>query len=345
MNRLLTELRSVSLRTAGRILVATLAFHAGETAAVTIQELLTQQGYTAVPARRGAQNHLFVDAKLNDRKLIVMIDTGFGGLGIDPGKAAGLKRLATLPVKLHGIFGPFASELTWVQIDTMKIGPVSYAEEPAALVPLRGKPQTHVSSRIPAPSGPADHDVVLGWEFLSRHHLIIDTRSPALFVRTTEPPEDFANSFGRSLLAGGFTLVPLTFRNLQIEVPATVNGRPALFMLDTGGPVTVLDAGQAASLGVNVREKILEARDIGGKRRALSFTIIGALRIGDFGLANMEVGVTDLKQLNELRAQAGLPTVHGMLGPEVLDRGLGIIDCANLRLYLYGRALPPTKKK
>jgi hypothetical protein len=49
----------------------------------------------------------------------------------------------------------------------------------------------------------------------------------------------------------------------------------------------------------------------------------------------MAVGLFDLDRYNAWRAQAEEPVVHGFLGPEVLGRGRGVIDCASLRLYLH----------
>ena len=59
----------------------------------------------------------------------------------------------------------------------------------------------------------------------------------------------------------------------------------------------------------------------------------------------MAVGVTNLKLENEKRTKDGLPKVQGLLGPEVLDRGLGIVDCFGLKLYLYPQSRPPSEKK
>ena len=328
----------------------------GDTTAATLQDFLTKHGYTAiplqspvvkpdVPTQLGEANHLFANGKVNGRTLVVMIDTGATVLSIDTTAAEGMKQVQKLPETVEGAFGALKTPGAAVSIGKIEFGPVTYEAEPAALVNLRGKKATYVDRLVPRSGHVLECDLIVGWEFLSRHDAIIDYQGPTLFLRESEPSADFGNTLGRSLLAGGFVLVPLTSRNSQIEVPAIINGHPALLLLDTGAVVTVLDKNQTRALEAGVREKVMELVDVGGKHRDLDFTKVQSLRISDFTLENTIVGVTDLQPTNESRARSDMPAIQGVLGPEILSRGHAIIDCANLRLYLYSPNREPVKKQ
>ena len=58
------------------------------------------------------------------------------------------------------------------------------------------------------------------------------------------------------------------------------------------------------------------------------------MRLADWEAREMPVGVVDFGYLNKDRKTNGLPTVQGVLGPEVLHRAEAIVDCAGLKLYV-----------
>jgi predicted aspartyl protease len=281
------------------------------------------------------KNHYVINGKVNGRKALIVVDTGAPVLTLDPSLAAGMQRAEGLPRKWTGLYGGVAKASGMAAlIEKLEVGPISCQQEPAVLLNLHDK-QIFTGSLIPLPGYGRNYDVLIGWEFLSRHHAIIDAMDLKLFLRDTDPETGAADQFGRSLLAGGFKLIPLTARIPQIEISGMINDRPVLFLLDTASIVTELDVNQLNSLGVTGREKLMEIGDIGGKQTALSSTRIQMLRFGDFSLEKMLVGVADLGTFNASRIKDEMPVVHGILGPDILKRGRGIIDCANLRLYLH----------
>jgi hypothetical protein len=318
-----------------RLAVAFLVAAASFAHAVTLEELLTKRGYTAVPMQFSEKNHYIINGKVNGRKAVIIVDSGAPLLTLDPSMAAGMKRAEGLPRKWRGVYGGTvkASGMAAL-IEKLELGPISCREEPAVLLNLHDK-KTFTGSLIPRPGYGRDYDVLIGWEFLSRHHAIIDAMDLKLFLCDTDPETGAGDQFGRSLLAGGFKLVPLTARGLKIEVPGAINDHPVLFLLDTASVVTTLDVNRLNDLGVTVRERLMELGDIGGMRSSLSSTRIQMLRFGDFSLEKMVVGVTDLGSYNASRTKEDMPVVDGILGPDILKRGRGIIDCANLRLYLH----------
>src|SRR5437870_5881576 len=75
----------------------------------TLQELLTRQGYTTVPLQRTRYNSLSLSAKVNNRTMVVMIDTGAPALCIDTGKTRGMPRVAKAPRTFEGLFASFTT--------------------------------------------------------------------------------------------------------------------------------------------------------------------------------------------------------------------------------------------
>lgn len=317
-----------------RLLLAFLLATTSLAHAVSLEEFLTKRGYTAVPIRVSVPHHYIVDGKVNGRKAAIMVDTGAVRVLVDQTLAAGLKPIETpVPEKHMGAFGPFTVSGAEVMLEALQIGPLRFAER-ASVIKLH-KPVTYVGSRIPRTGTLQEWDVIIGWEFLSHHHAIIDAAQLKLYLRDTEPPADLANTFGRSLLSGGFELIPLVSRESKIEVDGFINGHPALFLIDTGAGVTAVDLSQAEALGIEVREKVLESVDVGGNRESTMLGIVGVLQVGKYEWNKMAVTLIKLQFFNADRKQEDWPPHQGFLGTEFLARARGIIDCANLRLYLH----------
>lgn len=309
---------------------------------MTVPQYLVTLGYTEVRLERGALNHLFADGKTNGRRARIMIDTGCDVAFIDPAKTSGMRQVAELPRPLVAVFGPLMSQGSVVAVDRLEIGTVLYEQEPAVVTKLHAKRVTPTGSLIPERGPGIDTDVIIGWEFLSRHKAIIVTSVPAVYLLAKEPETDVATAFGQALLATGYGQVPLVRRGMKVEVAAAINGHPAAFWVDTGAASTVLDATHAKDLDVDVYESHAEAEDIGGHRKRLREATVKSFRLGDVNLNNMAVGVVDLREINAFRERNGQPVIHGLVGLDVLSRRLAVIDCANLRLYPYDRQ-PPSK--
>ncbi len=335
MNRLLLALLLAS---------ASFLVHGDEPKPSTLQEFLAKLGYVAVPLQRGSLNHLFADGKVNGRKARMLIDTGSPVVAIDPSKTAGMQQLAKIPPKIQAVFGEAWTRESVVGIDKFHIGSLLYEAEPAVVIKLHSKRATTIGSHIPRSGPEGDYDVLWGWEFLSRHHAFLDTSVPALYLRGDDPDTDVATLFGRSLLASGFTQHPLARRGMAVEVTATVNGHPSLFLLDTGSMVTLLDGNQAKDLEVDIGKRVAQMTDLGGNVNTMSLTMVRTFGLGELSLEKIAVGILGLREMNEYRARYGAPPVQGLLGPEVLDRARAIIDCENLRLYLFDRSRLAVRK-
>ncbi len=323
MNRLLVS---------GLLVVACAAPRADSKAA-TLHDFLVKRGYTAVPMKANVQNCLTFYARVNGHKAFVMVDTGAPYLIVDTKLAAGLKPVAELPKKMYGLFRGFTTPGYAVALDNIELGSITLRGQRAAVVGLHFQPVMETHTKI-APSQ-TGYDLVIGWEFLSRHHAIVDFPKATLFLRETEPPQQMADELGRALLAGGYELVPLTARGLEVEVSGTINDRPALFSIDSGAGGTRLDVGQTETLGVELKRRAGMTVDAGGAQRAAAYGAVRAFRVGKFQWENMPVFADDLQLLNAARKESSAPAIQGLLGADFLTRSRSVLDCANLRLYVF----------
>jgi hypothetical protein len=87
-------------------------------------------------------------------------------------------------------------------------------------------------------------------------------------------------------------------------------------------------------MGIDVQEKFGEAVDVSGKRRGSAIGLVRRLAIGKFSLDNMAVTVETFEPWNARRKRDEAPEIQGVVSTEFLACGHGVIDCANLRLYL-----------
>jgi predicted aspartyl protease len=319
--------------------------HSAETNQVTLQGYLSRRGYEAVPLKRSEENHLFTEGRINGRKAVIMLDTGADATVVDQRDAAGIKPVKKIKGRLSGVFGVVATEVPLVVIDKIEIGPVPREAQPALVVNLHSGSEAHLDSLIPRSGRRKEYDLILGLDFLRRTYAIIDYHGSTLFLRKEEPGVGLAVGFEQAVMRGGFLTVPLVFTNSHLVVTGMINDRPANFLVDTGAFVTQVDEHQAEGLGLNVREKLMKAIDLGGKKSDVFFTWVQTLRLGGFVHGKLPVAVVNLEALNKpLGKEKPFPT-QGLLGPEVLDSGLAIIDCFYLNLYLYqGNQIPSPKR-
>lgn len=140
----------------------------------------------------------------------------------------------------------------------------------------------------------------------------------------------------------GFTAVPMTeLPSGHHLVEATLNGRRARFVVDTGANATVLhaplvgDYGLDRALGVGAA-----AVGIGGQARARVWSF-RTLRIGEVETPPGRIISTDLSQMvNFLGARADEPIV-GIIGQDILSAQQAVIDVPRPILYLRPRGGRP----
>jgi hypothetical protein len=133
----------------------------------------------------------------------------------------------------------------------------------------------------------------------------------------------------------GFAGIPLSEVSTgHLLVDATLNGRPALFVVDTGANVSVLHASYAATFAIAADPSVRGgAIGIGGGGEA-SQARIDMLRIGPVDIRQDRIVLADLSPIANLLGPMSGGTIHGVIGQDVLGEHRAVIDVARSILYL-----------
>lgn len=104
------------------------------------------------------------------------------------------------------------------------------------------------------------------------------------------------------------------------HLPVLVNGKKALWSMDTGANISAITDAEAAALGLTVRSVETKMQDISGSSFAINITEVGDLRIGNCHLKHVSFFVLPHTQppFNDLPVDQ-----KALLGIQVL-RGLGL---------------------
>jgi clan AA aspartic protease (TIGR02281 family) len=139
----------------------------------------------------------------------------------------------------------------------------------------------------------------------------------------------------------GFTAVPLkelaTGHHL---VDATMNGRKATFVLDTGANVSVVDSAAAAKLGLPERGMPAGAFGLGGGMKARQVKL-ESLAIGPVRIRRSQVMTSDLGAIVKVLAPLSRGTISGIIGQDAMKEHRAVIDVARPILYLMAADADP----
>jgi len=128
--------------------------------------------------------------------------------------------------------------------------------------------------------------------------------------------------------AAGTTTVPFDLVNNHIYVDGRIDGKPARFLVDTGG-TNLLTPAAAKKFGL-VGEGKLAGSGVGDERVDLSLAHAGEVRVGDAVLSRPVFYVLDLGELPKVE---GVPA-DGLVGYEMFRRFGVEIDYAHHRLVM-----------
>ncbi|MDQ4088563.1 MAG: retroviral-like aspartic protease family protein [Pseudomonadota bacterium] len=154
----------------------------------------------------------------------------------------------------------------------------------------------------------------------------------------TAPTPDYrpeeAGTVDHALCLLGFTAIPLrrTATTGHHLVEAKLNGRDALFIVDTGANVSVVEDDHAAAFGLRggTPGGAVLVGGAGGARQVR----IESLSLGGVPVRQQRIVIADLGQLaGALEPLAG-GAVHGLLGQDVLNEHRAVIDMDRPLLYL-----------
>jgi clan AA aspartic protease (TIGR02281 family) len=120
----------------------------------------------------------------------------------------------------------------------------------------------------------------------------------------------------------------------HLELEARVNGRPALFLLDTGAARTVLAQARAEALGVACTVSSETAGGLGTAAHAFATGIADRLEFGALVLEQVPVWAMDLAHVNDALVARGGRPIDAVLGADLLEARGAVLDFANGELYL-----------
>lgn len=161
-------------------------------------------------------------------------------------------------------------------------------------------------------------------------------------ARTATYDPGVAASVDQAMCRLGFTAVPMTeLPSGHHLVEATLNGKAARFVVDTGANATVLHAPLVADYGLDRALGVAAgAVGLGGQTKAGVWRY-RSLRLGEVEVPAGRIISTDLSQMvNFLGARADQPIV-GILGQDVLSAQQAVIDVPRPILYLRPRGAKP----
>ncbi len=315
----------------GLLLLPPFMLQSAERTRSALTDFMVQQGYEVLPLEFRQPNRLGFRARLHSHVLDGFVDTGATDTWLDPEHARKLPRLRETLGPVHSLFGQAQVNVERVAIARIELDGQFFTNMLARVLELPENRETHTGSWISSSPGPTMPGLLLGLDFLSQYHALVNCRAPCVYIQRGPAPQ--TDKIEQSLSGNGLVVVPLK-KDGSFMISALVNDCPALFILDTGAEFTILDWNQLAQLKLKQRQTVGEAADLARQKQELQFTQVSSLKLGAFELKNLRVGVVSLKRTNADRALHGLDPIQGLLGFEVLHQGCALIDCPGEKLFL-----------
>lgn len=143
-----------------------------------------------------------------------------------------------------------------------------------------------------------------------------------------------AGTVGHAMCLLGFTAVPLREVSPGHHlVDATINGRTAAFVLDTGANVTAIDENRAGQFGISGQSGGLSGV-VSGAGGSASQVPIDSFEIASIPIRQDRIVTAGLGELLSALGQVAGEEIAGIVGQDVLTEHRAIIDVARPMLYL-----------
>jgi len=288
-------------------------------------DALQRDGYGMVPIKRPQPNTLTVLATVNDQKMRLIVDTGWGedGLSLERGSfnAAGLpieevKRIgkSATGAKLTGI--------TRTRADRVTLGNVEIRDVPLFL----GNFKSLQHERARRTTGA---DGFLGAGFLRACSAVVDLHNLRVYLRP--PGTGRRVQLGPALQASGLSEV--SFQQTaghDCFVDVEINGTAGKMFLDTGAYLAGVDtrfAEQIKATAFNSRAGMIDAAGVVSRTQ---FTKLRSFKIAGISAKAPDVRLAKFGFYPESRGK-----VIGLLGMDILGANGTIIDFGQQKLYFY----------
>ena len=185
---------------------------------------------------------------------------------------------------------------------------------------------------------PSQFDGIIGADVLQTFSFVIDCAGLQLFAWKPHGADDRGTPPGGLadfLRPFGYGEIPMKRQSISdFEVSANVNGRRALWLVDTGAAITLLDANVSRRAGIKLNRTRFTVGGAGGGRQRIDVGIVDSLRFSSVGVRSAVIAVSDITSHNTALQEPGKPAIDGYLGADFLRERHAVIDCAQMRLYL-----------
>jgi len=136
-----------------------------------------------------------------------------------------------------------------------------------------------------------------------------------------------------TLLAKGYDVIDL-FKTRTGHITATlyVNGKPCVFLVDTGGGATLIDRSKSDRFGLEASGAADYAAGIGSVSPLIRAKAV--FHINGYDMETEEIYLMDISYINSEFRKNRARQVDGVLGTDFLDKYEAVIDYAHCKLYL-----------
>ena len=142
-----------------------------------------------------------------------------------------------------------------------------------------------------------------------------------------------ANGTDTVMVSKGYDEVKL-FKTRTGHITATipVNGKPCVFLIDTGGGATLIDKSKRHKFGLEASKTGDYAAGIGSVSALVRTT--ATFQINGYDIEENDLYLMDISYINSEFRKKHARQVDGVLGTDFLDKYGAVIDYAQQRLYL-----------
>ena len=304
-----------------------------------LENFLGPQGYAVVPLRVSTRPHLEVVARINGVSGHFLVDTGAQITVIHSGSLAKFKLSAVKTgVRVYGAVGGPGEQIQAALASRLQIGPCEADPFLLGVSDLSALNQDRTDRRNGERTNGERYDGIIGADVLQTFSFIVDCAGQQLLVW---PPNNTREKPGNNGGLGGFlrdrNYAEIPMKRVSItdfEVPAKVNGHQALWVVDTGAAITLLDRQLSRRAGIQLHRTAYTVGGAGGGRQHIELGIVDNLRFSSVQVRSAYVAVSNISSYNAALQDSGRPSIDGYLGADFLRQRGAIIDCGQMRLYL-----------
>lgn len=298
-----------------------------------LDDYLGPRGYAVLPLQRLSGPHLEIIARINGVPGHFLVDTG---AQITVVHNASLGKFHLSPVKtgvrVYGAVGGPGELIQAALANRLQIGPCE-----ASPFLLGVSDLSALNAGRPG-KNPGQFDGIIGADVLQTFSFVIDCAGLQLFAWKPRGADDRGTppgGLGDFLRARGYGEIPMKRQSISdFEVSANVNGRRALWLVDTGAAITLLDSRISRRAGIRLNRTKFTVGGAGGGRQRIDVGIVDSLRFSSVAVHSAVIAVSDITSHNAALQEPGKPPIDGYLGADFLRERHAVIDCSQMRLYL-----------